>query len=45
MEELGEHRRMNEWLFSVGDSGIGINPQYHDRVFVMFQPLRSKWAL
>jgi light-regulated signal transduction histidine kinase (bacteriophytochrome) len=39
---ISAQRGSEEWIFSVADNGIGIAPEYTERIFVLFQRLHSR---
>jgi signal transduction histidine kinase len=40
--EIRAHSRAHDWLFECADNGIGIDPEYADRIFVIFQRLHTR---
>jgi light-regulated signal transduction histidine kinase (bacteriophytochrome) len=41
---LEAHRDGEQWQFSCTDNGIGVEPEYAERIFVIFQRLHTKEA-
>ncbi|MGL5871731.1 MAG: GAF domain-containing protein [Xenococcaceae cyanobacterium] len=39
--KIAARRDRDFWQFSITDNGIGIEPQYHDRIFQIFQRLHA----
>jgi light-regulated signal transduction histidine kinase (bacteriophytochrome) len=39
---IAARRQESEWVFSVRDRGIGIDPEYADRIFIIFQRLHGR---
>ncbi|HVO74359.1 MAG TPA: PAS domain S-box protein [Ignavibacteriaceae bacterium] len=40
--KIKSERKDGKWVFSVSDNGIGIDPDFHERIFTIFQRLHSR---
>jgi len=40
--QISISRKEDDWLFAIKDNGIGIEPQFFDRIFIMSQRLHTR---
>jgi light-regulated signal transduction histidine kinase (bacteriophytochrome) len=40
--QVSAERKEEEWQFAIKDNGIGIEPQYFERIFLLFQRLHTR---
>ena len=40
--QVSARREGAEWIFSVRDNGIGIDPRHYERIFILFQHLHTR---
>jgi light-regulated signal transduction histidine kinase (bacteriophytochrome) len=41
-KRISAENKASEWLFSVQDNGIGVDPQYYNKIFEVFKRLNKK---
>ena len=39
---IGVQKQESDWQFSIRDNGIGFDPQFSDRIFIIFQRLHTR---